>query len=85
MEKEDLNQQTTEFDYVGESAIATASYSVNYTILMQKWFNQRNYYNYYSTACTDADGNEDEEGEACRGYTQVRLVCKCIVQVRKNF
>ena len=70
-EREELNDQSTEFDYVGENKLATASYTVNYTILMQTWFNQKTYYDYYTAACTDEDGNEDEDGEACREYTQV--------------
>ena len=81
MENEDRNTQSTSFDFVGE-VMDTISYTVNYTILAQKWFQQGRYYDYYTMACTDEDGNEDEEGEACQAYTQVRkayshvLVCE---------
>ena len=81
-EKEELDTQSTEFDYVGENKLATASYTVNYTILMQTWFNQKAYYDYYTGACTDADGDEDEDGEACQGYTQVEVLKHSIIKIK---
>lgn len=70
---ENRHTQSNTFQYVGQSLIATSSYTVNYTILVRQWFEMgRANYNYYSRYCTDQDGNEDEEGEACAGYIQVQ-------------
>ena len=68
---EDRNYQSTKFDYVGESLASMASYTVNYTIMIRRWFEQGKYFNYYGSTCTDEDGDEDEDGEACAPYTQV--------------
>lgn len=68
---ENRNSQSTGYDYVGESLAAMSSYTVNYTVLVRGWFQLGRYYNYYSGYCTDADGNQDEEGEVCAPYTQV--------------
>ena len=65
------NSQSTKFDYVGESLAALSSYTVNYTVLIRGWFELGRSYNYYNGYCTDEDGNQDEEGEACAPYTQV--------------
>ena len=77
MENENRNTQATDFDYVGESLAATVSYTVNYTQLIgQLWYAEKKYFNYYSAACMDADGNLDENGgfETCGRYTQVSSV-----------
>ena len=70
---ENRNSQSTRFDYVGESLAAMSSYTVNYTVLIRGWFELGRRYNYYSGYCTDEDGNQDEEGEACAAYTQVNI------------
>ena len=73
-ENEDRNSQSTTFDYIGESLAATASYTVNYTQLIgQLWYGEKRFYNYYSAACIDEDGNVNENGEyeTCGRYTQV--------------
>ena len=80
---ENRNAQATGFDYVGESLAAMSSYTVNYTVLIRGWFELGRYYNYYSGYCTDADGNQDEEGEACAPYTQVYLgIAKLLCVIR---
>lgn len=69
---ENRHTQSSTFTYVGQSMSSTSSYSVNYTILVRQWFEiGRSRYNYYTKYCTDEDGNEDEDGEACAAYTQV--------------
>ena len=68
---ENRNSQSTNYDYVGESLAAMSSYTVNYTVLIRGWYELRRQYNYYSGYCTDEDGNQDEDGEACAAYTQV--------------
>ena len=74
MENEDRNSQSSSFDYVGEVMDTTLSYTVNYTIIAQKWFQEGRYYDYFTTICTDADGDEDEDGESCQRYKQVRCI-----------
>ena len=71
MLNEDRNDQIQTYDYIGQSNGATISYTVNYTIMIQTWFQQGRLYNYYSGVCLNADGNEDEEGEACFNYINV--------------
>ena len=69
---EERSIQSSEFDYVGQNMADTASYSVNYTILMQnKWFTQGKGYDFYTGYCTDEDGNQDEDGIGCEYYRQV--------------
>ena len=69
---ENRHSQSSTFSYVGQSMAAASGYSLNYTIMIRRWFDLgKIYYNYYSRTCTDGDGNEDEEGEACWPYTQV--------------
>lgn len=68
---EERNSQIQSYDYIGQNNGATISYTVNYTIMVQSWFQQGRYYNYYSATCIDEDGNEDEEGEACQNYINV--------------
>ena len=71
-ENEMRHSQATQFDYVGESLAATASYTVNYTQLIgQEWFRERIYFNYYTSTCVNNDGNY----EACSRYTQVSMRC----------
>lgn len=70
---EDRHDQSTEYDYVGQNIVATDENSVNYTILMGKWFNQRSRYNYYTGGCQDEDGEEKEDLEGCEGYSQVHI------------
>lgn len=75
---EDRHDQSTEYDYVGQNIVATDEQSVNYTILLGKWFKQRSKYNYYSGGCLDDDGEEQEELEGCEGYSQVKsthIIC----------
>lgn len=71
MLNEDRNDQIQTYDYIGQSNGATISYTVNYTIMVQTWFQQGRFYNYYSGVCLNADGDEDEEGEACFNYINV--------------
>lgn len=68
---EDRHDQSTEYDYIGQNIIATDEQSVNYTLLMGKWFNQRSRYNYYTGGCRNDDGEEREDLEGCEGYSQV--------------
>ena len=68
---ENRNAQAGMYDYVGESLAAMSTYTVNYTVLIGKWFTLGRSYNYYSGYCTDEDGNQDEDGETCGPYTQV--------------
>lgn len=82
---ENRNSQSNTFTYVGQSMIATSSYSVNYTVLIGKWFSAGQYYNYYSGYCTDSDGDEDEDGDSCAGYTQVGQSLTSIIQVQHRF
>ena len=73
-ENEDRNTQSTNFDNIGESFAATASYTVNYTQLIgQLWYGEKRFFNYYSAACLDENGDVDENGEfeTCGRYTQV--------------
>ena len=70
---ENRHTQSTTFSYVGQSMAAGSGYSYNYTVMIRRWFDLgRISYNYYSRTCVNGDGNEDEEGEACWPYTQVR-------------
>ena len=71
---ENRNAQVVDFDYVGESLAAMSSYTVNYTILIRGWFELRRRYSYYTGYCTNEDGNQDEEGDACAAYTQVHNI-----------
>ena len=71
---ENRHSQSTTFGYVGQSLAATSAYSVNYTILIKTWQDVGRYYNYYTGACTDADGNEDEDGLECAPFTQVSIL-----------
>lgn len=68
---EDRHDQSTEYDYIGQNIVATDEQSVNYTLLMGEWFNQRSRYNYYTGGCRDEDGEEREDLEGCEGYSQV--------------
>ena len=69
---ENRHTQSSTYSYVGQSLAAGSGYVQNYTIMVRRWFDMgKLYYNYYSRTCADADGNEDEEGEACWPYTQV--------------
>lgn len=75
MENEDRHAQSTDWDYVGQSMAATASYTVNYTVLIQnQWFALARRYDYYGGTCTDEDGNQGEDAEGCEGYVQVSLL-----------
>ena len=77
-ENEMRHSQSTQFDYVGESLAATASYTVNYTQLIgQEWFRERIYFNYYTSTCVNVNGNGNNDGnyEACGRYTQVSMRC----------
>ena len=47
------------------------NYALNYTIMVQNWFNKGRRFNYYSGACVDADGEAQDDLELCMGYTQV--------------
>ena len=72
---EDSAQQAAGFDYIGENFAATSSYTVNYTQLIgQQWYSEKRFFNYYSAACLDENGDLDENGEfeTCGRYTQVR-------------
>lgn len=69
-------QSAPGFDYIGRNAAATSMYTVNYTRLIgQQWYGEKRYFNYYSVACLDDDGNMNENGEFenCGRYTQVRM------------
>ena len=68
---ENRDAQTDAFNTVGQSMAATSSYTVNYTTLIRTWYQAGQYYDYYSGYCTDADGDEDEDGELCGPYIQV--------------
>ena len=72
---EDRHDQSTEYDYVGQNILATDEESVNYTLLMGKWFQQRSNYNFYTGGCRDEDGEEQEDLEGCEGYSQVIFFC----------
>lgn len=69
---ENRHSQSNTFGYVGQSLASTAAYTVNYTTIIHTWKDLSRYYNYYTGVCTDADGNEDEDGDACFPYTQVK-------------
>lgn len=70
---ENRHTQSQTFSYVGQSLAAASGYSLNYTIMIRQWFELgRINYNFYSRTCTDGDGNEDEDGDTCWPYTQVR-------------
>jgi len=69
MENENRHDQSTAYDYIGETLGATRNYSVDYVKIVSKWFQQGSMFNYDSATCTDEDGNEEEEG--CQFYTQV--------------
>lgn len=73
MPNEDRHDQSTEFDFVGENLAATTNYSanLNFTAIVAGWFENKKFFNYYTLTCTDADGNEDDEGEGCTRYTQL--------------
>ncbi len=72
VENEDRHAQSTEFDYIGQTMAATASYTVNYTILIQnQWFAIGPRYDYYGGTCTDEDGNQGDDAEGCENYVQV--------------
>lgn len=68
---EDRHDQSTKYDYIGQNILATDDTSVNYTILLGKWFQQRSSYNYYTGTCRDEDGEEREDLEGCEGYSQM--------------
>ena len=70
---EDRHDQSTEYDYIGQNIVATDETSVNYTILLGKWFKQRSKYNYYTGGCQNEDGEEMENLEGCEGYSQVYI------------
>lgn len=74
MPNEDRHDQSTDPDFVGENLAATTNYSanLNFTAIVAGWFENKKFFNYYTLTCTDADGNEDDEGEGCTRYTQVR-------------
>ena len=72
---DDRHDQSTEYDYVGQNILATDEESVNYTLLMGKWFQQRSNYNFYTGGCRDEDGEEQEDLEGCEGYSQVSFFC----------
>ena len=69
MENENRHDQSTTFDYVGETLGATRNYSVDYVKIISTWFDEGQNYDYNSATCQDEDGNEEEEG--CQFYTQV--------------
>ncbi len=53
---------------------ATASYTVNYTVLIQnQWFALGQRYDYYGGLCTDEDGNQGDDAEGCENYVQVYI------------
>ena len=68
---ENRHSKSDQFGYVGQSLAATSAYSINYTVLIQTWRDLGKYYNFYTATCTDADGNEDEDGDVCGPYVQV--------------
>lgn len=73
---ENRNTQSVMFESVGENFIATASFTINYTILIQNsWFNQGKSYDYFGGTCTDEDGNQADGLEGCEYYVQVKI-CK---------
>ncbi len=51
---------------------ATASFTVNYTVLMQNtWYAEGRYFDYYGGTCSDENGNQGEDLEGCENYAQV--------------
>lgn len=65
----DRHAESSNFDYVGENKLAVSSSSINYTILITAWFNEKELYHYTSANCIDAEGYVDSE--LCEDYTQV--------------
>ena len=63
MANENRHDQSQDFDVVGESRLATLSYSVNYTNLLGTWFSEKKYYDYDTATCTVYDDEEEEEEE----------------------
>jgi len=57
----DRSDQSSSFDYVGENLAITTSRNVNYTALVESWYNEVTDYDYDSTSCTNV----------CGHYTQV--------------
>ncbi len=73
-ENEYRNSQSSKYQSVGQSMAATASYTVNYTVLMQNtWFTEGRFYDYYGGVCSDEDGNQGEDLEGCENYVQVSI------------
>lgn len=74
-QEENRNSQSAAgFDYVGRNVASTSSYTVNFTqVIAQQWYGEKRFFNYYSAACLDEDGNINENGEfeTCGRYTQV--------------
>ena len=79
-ENENRNDQTTQFDSVGEIYAATANYSVDFAALVSTWYEEGLFYDYYNGICLDEDGEENDKEEACAKYKQVTN-CALIIHV----
>ena len=66
---ENRHEQDSNYDYVGENIAGSANYTTNLTAMVFNWYFEGRLYDYSTAACTDDDGNEEEEG--CESYTQV--------------
>ena len=76
MGNENRHDQSQDFDYVGENAVATSNYTVNFTAMVGSWFLERENYDFDTATCGDDDDyeenyGEDDDDEECDGYTQV--------------
>lgn len=66
---ENRHEQDSNYDYVGENIAGSANYTTNLTAMVFNWYFEGRLYDYSTAACTDDDGNEEEEG--CESYTQL--------------
>ena len=69
MPNENRHEQSTEFDYVGQTNGGSLNNTINLTAMVFDWYYEGVDYDYSQAACIDEDGEAAEEG--CDNYIQV--------------